>query len=276
VVHAEHDRGTALGERDRIDRPERHIAVEGILHQRGDSPLQSGMILRPTAVPYVAIELEALVRHPGRRGTPERRLPQAIAQAGEGCNPRLDVGPQSVRIMGSIQDQDLREVAAHRSALPGQDARVLVGEPVDGHGFWHGTPMSSLPSWRRGTPAVLCVAGPHAIPVSTAVRVGDRRIMLALGRGRETLGRLRSDPLAALCLLGEGVAFTAHGQATVVAEELESADTVVAVELAVERVQDHLADGRTEILDGARWRWLDRQSAESEPAIVAELERLRR
>jgi hypothetical protein len=123
---------------------------------------------------------------------------------------------------------------------------------------------------------VLCVAGPHAIPVSTAVRVGDRRIMLALGRGRETLGRLRSDPLAALCLLGEGVAFTAHGQATVVAEELESADTVVAVELAVERVQDHLADGRTEILDGARWRWLDRQSAESEPAIVAELERLRR
>ena len=136
--------------------------------------------------------------------------------------------------------------------------------------------MSSLPSWTRGTPAVLCVAGPHAIPVSTAVRVDDGRIMLALGRDRETLRRLRADPRAALCVLGEGVAFTAHGQAAVTAEELETADTVVAVELALERVQDHLADGRTEMLDGARWRWLDRRSAESEPAIMAELERLGR
>ena len=136
--------------------------------------------------------------------------------------------------------------------------------------------MRSLPSWRRGTPGVLCVAGPHAIPISTAVRVGDRRVMLALGRGRETLRRLRDDPRAALCMLGEGVAFTAHGQTAVAAEELQSADTVVAVELAVERVQDHLADGRTEMLDGARWRWLDRRSAASEPAIMAELERLGR
>jgi hypothetical protein len=132
----------------------------------------------------------------------------------------------------------------------------------------------SLPEWTRGTPAVLCVAGPHPIPVSTAVRTGDRRIMLALGRERETLHRLRADPRAALCLLGEGVAFTAHGQAWVAAEELESADTIVAVALEVERVQDHLADGRTEMLDGARWRWLDRQAAEGEPAIIAELERL--
>jgi hypothetical protein len=132
----------------------------------------------------------------------------------------------------------------------------------------------SLPEWRRGTPAVLCVAGPHPIPVSTAVRAGDRRIMLALGRERETLRRLRADPRAALCLLGEGVAFTAHGLARVAAEDLESADTIVAVALEVERVQDHLADGRTEMLDGARWRWLDRQAAEGEPALIAELERL--
>jgi hypothetical protein len=30
------------------------------------------------------------------------------------------------------------------------------------------------------------------------------------------------------------------------------------------------------MLDGARWRWLDPQAAESEPAIVAELEHLGR
>jgi hypothetical protein len=60
----------------------------------------------------------------------------------------------------------------------------------------------------------------------------------------------------------------------VVAEQLEAADTVVAVELRVERVQDHLADGRTELLDGARWRWRDERFADTEDAIVAELRRL--
>ena len=30
-----------------------------------------------------------------------------------------------------------------------------------------------LPDWEVGTPAVLIVAGPHAIPVSTAVRRGN-------------------------------------------------------------------------------------------------------
>ena len=70
------------------------------------------------------------------------------------------------------------------------------------------------------------------------------------------------------------MAFTAHGRASVAAEELESADTVVALEVVVERVQDHLADGRTEMLDGARWRWIDERARESEPRIVAELRRL--
>ena len=130
-----------------------------------------------------------------------------------------------------------------------------------------------LPHWRTGTPAVLCAAGPHAIPISTAVRVAGDRMRFALGRERETLRRLRQDPRAALCLLAEGVAFTAHGQVRIVGE-LESAETVVAVELSVTRVQDHLLDGRTQILDGARWRWLDERAAAAEPSIVAELERL--
>ena len=134
--------------------------------------------------------------------------------------------------------------------------------------------MAGLPNWERGTPGVLCAVGPHPIPISTAVRAGHDRLLLALGSDRETLRRLREDPRSAFCLLGHGVAFTAHGRAVVVAEELEAAETVAAVELRVERVQDHLADGRTEMLDGARWRWLDRQAAEGEPAIIAELEQL--
>ena len=134
--------------------------------------------------------------------------------------------------------------------------------------------MERLPQWERGTPAVLCAGGPHAIPISTAIRVADDTIRFALGREREMLHRLREDGRAALLVMGKGLAFSAYGWAAVVAEELEVADTVVAVELRVERVQDHLADGRTEMVDGARWRWTNEQLAESEPKIWAELEGL--
>jgi hypothetical protein len=132
-------------------------------------------------------------------------------------------------------------------------------------------PVTTLPHWDSGTPAILCVAGPHAIPVSTAVRGGDDRVLFALGRERDTLQRLRDDSRAAFCVLGEGVAFTAHGYASVVAEQLDASERVVAVELRVEEVQDHLADGRTEMLDGARWRWLDEEFGAAEEQIVAEL-----
>jgi hypothetical protein len=134
--------------------------------------------------------------------------------------------------------------------------------------------MDPLPQWERGTPAVLCVAGPHPIPISTAVRVADDRVRFALGRERETLRRLRDDDRVALLVMGRGLAFTAHGTAAVVAEQLEVADTVVGVELRVGEVQDHLADGRTDMVDGARWRWTDDKLAESEPKIVDELEGL--
>jgi hypothetical protein len=127
-----------------------------------------------------------------------------------------------------------------------------------------------LPEWEPGTPAVLIVAGPHAIPVSTAVRRDDERVVFALGRRRETLERLRDDPQIALCVLGRGVAFTAYGRAAVVRDRLDAAP-VTAVELRVERVQDHLADGRTEMLDGARYEWLDEVAAAAEPGIRTEL-----
>ena len=134
--------------------------------------------------------------------------------------------------------------------------------------------MPVLPHWEHGTAAVLCVTGPHAIPVSTAVRAGDDRIVLALGGGRETLARLRAEPAVALCLLAQGLAFTAHGEARVVREELECAPAVAAVELRVDRVQNHLADGRSEVLAGPRWRWTDEGAAASDPDIMAELQGL--
>jgi hypothetical protein len=134
--------------------------------------------------------------------------------------------------------------------------------------------VPALPEWEQGTPAILCAAGPRAIPVSTAVRAGDHRILFALGRRRETLAALRGDSHAALCLLGTGVAFTAHGVVAVLREEMDSAPSVAALELGVDRVQDHLADGRTEILDGARWRWRRKELALDEERIVAELRRL--
>ena len=134
--------------------------------------------------------------------------------------------------------------------------------------------MDVLPHWERGTPAILCVAGPHAIPMSTTIRAGDDLVLFALGRDRETLERLRDDSRAAICVIGKGLAFTANGYASVVAERLESSNRVVAVELRVESVQDHLADGRTEILDGVRWRWRDEKFGEIEDAVVAELRKL--
>ena len=132
-----------------------------------------------------------------------------------------------------------------------------------------------LPDWAPGTPAVLCVDGPHAIPVTTIVRADDDRVLFSLGRERETLRRLRGEPRVALCVLGKGIAFTAHGYAYELGDEIQSVDTVAAVELRVDRVQDHLADGRTEIVDGARWRWCDPAvDGEAEDRIVAALRRL--
>ena len=106
------------------------------------------------------------------------------------------------------------------------------------------------------------------------MRVAGDVLRFALGGGRETLKRIREDPAIAVCILGDGLAFSAYGRAQVVREGLEVAPDVVAVELRVDRVQDHLADGRTEMVDGARWRWVDPGMAESEPKIRSELLRL--
>ena len=128
----------------------------------------------------------------------------------------------------------------------------------------------SLPHWPEGSAGVLCACGPHAIPVSTAVRAGERRLLFALGGRRDALARLREYPRAAFCLMSEGVAFTARGRAAVVREPME-AGPMVAVALEVEHVQDHLADGRTELLAPPSWRWRSHQAEETDRRVRTEL-----
>ena len=132
-----------------------------------------------------------------------------------------------------------------------------------------------LPDWPPGTVTVLATTGasPHAIPVSAALRAGPERALVGLARGRESLARLRADAAVALAILAPGIAVTAYGQARVVEEEL--VEGVAAVEILVERVQDH--DRPTfEIESGVGWRWTDPVAAARDQAVRAALERLTR
>jgi hypothetical protein len=131
-----------------------------------------------------------------------------------------------------------------------------------------------LPEWPDGTVATLSTGAgePHAIPVSTLVRAGDRAVLFVLARRRESLARLRSDPRCALTILAAGVAVTAIGRATVL--DAEISERVVAVRLDVERVQDH--DQPTfELLEGVRWRWTDPDAERADQSMREALTRLR-
>jgi flavin reductase (DIM6/NTAB) family NADH-FMN oxidoreductase RutF len=132
---------------------------------------------------------------------------------------------------------------------------------------------AALPAWTPGTVAVLSTGAgpPHAIPVSTGVRAGDRRVLLALARRRESLARLREDPRCALTILAGGdVAVTAHARAEVLEEPMRVSDRVAAVALAVERIQDH-GQPRFAIDEGVRWRWTDPEAEARDAEIRAAL-----
>ena len=119
-----------------------------------------------------------------------------------------------------------------------------------------------LPEWPPGTVTFLATAGgdPHVIPVSAALRAGPARILLALAPRRDSLRRLREAPRVALALLAAGdVALSADGEARVVAEPLPGAETVVGVELRVDRVQSH-GSRHFAVTDGVRWHWTDEEA----------------
>jgi hypothetical protein len=121
--------------------------------------------------------------------------------------------------------------------------------------------MNELPHWPDGTVAVLSTGAgaPHAIPVSTVVRRGPRTIVFALSLRRESLARLRSDPVCAVTVLCAGnVAFTAHGRASI--EEFER---VARVTVAVSSIQDH-GNPRFEIDDGVRWHWTSEEAVRAD------------
>jgi hypothetical protein len=121
--------------------------------------------------------------------------------------------------------------------------------------------LADLPEWEDGVAAVLCTTdaqgAPHAIPVSTALRAGPRAAVLGLGARRASLAFLRERPQAALCVLAADVAFTAYGDARVLAE---NAAGVVAVRIEVEAIADHRQP--TFAIDGpVAWRWTDADAA---------------
>jgi len=131
-----------------------------------------------------------------------------------------------------------------------------------------------LPNWPEGTVTILSTSGaePHAIPVSAAVRAAPDRVLIALAAGRESLRRLLADPRVALAILAEGdVALTAYGHARVIQEDL--VDGVVAVEIEVQRVQNHGRD--TFVIEAAvRWRWTDPEAQARDADVRTALEHL--
>lgn len=128
--------------------------------------------------------------------------------------------------------------------------------------------MEQLPEWEPGTLAVLATGGgfPHAIPVSTALRAGPRTVLLALGRRRESLERLRVDRRAALALHGPDLACTLYGHATLAEEPLREAERVVAVRLDVVEIQDHRRETFA-MVSPVGWQWTD-AGAEARDARV--------
>lgn len=138
--------------------------------------------------------------------------------------------------------------------------------------------MTELPDWAPGTVCVLSTGGgaPHAIPVSTAVHAGPRRVLLALAARRETLARLRREPRCALTVMAAGdVACTIYARAEIVEESLPGAEGVAAVSLAVDEIQDHMQP-RFTITAGVAWDWTDDDARAGDAAVRGALVELAR
>ena len=129
--------------------------------------------------------------------------------------------------------------------------------------------MTALPDWAPGTVCVLSTGGgaAHAIPVSTAVHAGPRRVLLALAARRETLARLRREPRCALTVMAAGdVACTIHARAEIVEESLPG---------AVDEIQDHMQP-RFTITAGVAWDWTDDDARAGDAGVRGALVELAR
>lgn len=116
----------------------------------------------------------------------------------------------------------------------------------------------------------LVTAGVHAIPVSTAVRVGESTVRFGLGKRRGSLERLRRDSRCALVVVAEGLAVTLYGTA----QEAGEVEGIVAVEMEVSEVVDHMTP-LFEIHAGVAWEWTDEDAAERDRAVRSGLGELR-
>lgn len=134
--------------------------------------------------------------------------------------------------------------------------------------------MEALPDWPEGTAVVLSTvggSGPHAIPVSLALRAGPRELLVGLAPRRRSLAHLRADPACAVTVMAAGgLAFTAHGRAVA----FEEAAAVIAVRVVVDEIADH--DHPTFDIDGGvRWHWTDPKAVKRDEAARAALRALR-
>jgi flavin reductase (DIM6/NTAB) family NADH-FMN oxidoreductase RutF len=128
-----------------------------------------------------------------------------------------------------------------------------------------------IPDWPPGTPAILTTVGedgPHAIPVSTALRAGPATVLFALGPRRGSLARLREEPRCALAIVAGGLAVTLRGRASAVGD----AAGTVAVRLDVDAVDDHAQPTFT-VDEGVRWRWTEPEAERRDAEVRAALAR---
>ncbi len=132
-----------------------------------------------------------------------------------------------------------------------------------------GHTLDELPTWPESTASVLATTGadgaPHAIPVSTALRAGPKRIVFALGPSRGSYERLEADPRATLLVMAADTAFSAEGTVRLIAEPLDPDGRVHGFELLVETIWDH--NGPTfGMEEGVRWHWTDEDAKRGDDA----------